>query len=68
MFAAAASAFVLPLADAIGWGLTMTIAAIISVNLYHIILPVLTLGTIVAGDSDSPSEHPVWSHLERKRK
>ncbi|WVQ86011.1 hypothetical protein IAT38_008179 [Cryptococcus sp. DSM 104549] len=30
IFAAAASAFVLPLANAIGWGLTMTICAIIS--------------------------------------
>ena len=32
VFAAASSAFVLPLSDAIGWGLPMTIAANISVG------------------------------------
>lgn len=39
IFSAAASAFVLPLSDAIGWGWTMTIAAVISVsdksNVWH---------------------------------
>lgn len=32
VFAAGASALVLPVANSIGWGLTMTIAAIISVS------------------------------------
>lgn len=32
IFAAGASALILPIADSTGWGLTMTIAAIISVS------------------------------------
>ena len=34
LFAAAASAFVLPMANAIGWGLTMTVASIIVVSTF----------------------------------
>jgi hypothetical protein len=33
MFSAAASAFVLPMADAIGWGWTMTFCTILLVSL-----------------------------------
>lgn len=35
LFSAAASAFVLPLADAIGWGWTMTFCTFLLVSLRH---------------------------------
>ena len=51
LFAAAASAFVLPLAQAIGWGWTMTAASILVVS--HLKLTTSETQLIISGSASA---------------